>query len=100
MKISVDDKELFVLTEIQKQVIKYNINEDIFDNDMKRRLQWILTHKYDECFKTLKQEWDQKLISNNVKSVPTDPDEYAQLVFAQPNYKSRKARDAEMQEPK
>jgi hypothetical protein len=93
MKISVNDQELFTLSETQKTVIKNDIPEDIFDEDMKRRLQWVLTHKYEQCFKRLKDEWDQKLASNGVKSVPTDPDEYAQLVFSQPNYKDRKARE-------
>lgn len=88
MKISVDDKELFTLSEIQKKVIKNDIHEDIFDEDMKRRLQYILIHKYEECFKRLKNEWDQKLM-NVVNFVPTDPDKYAELVFSQPDYKSK-----------
>ena len=98
MKISVDGKELFQLSETQKKVIQNEIPESLFDADMKRRLQWVLMHKYEQCFKALKQEWDVKLISNGVKSVPTDPDEYAQLVFSQPNYKFRKARDAQAKE--
>lgn len=95
MKISVNDKELYTLTETQKNVIKNDINTDTFDTDMERRLEWVLKHKYEQCFKRLKSEWDKKLIENGVKSVPTDPDEYAELVFLQPNYKDRKARDAE-----
>lgn len=93
MKISVNDQELFTLTETQKNVIKNDIQTDIFEEDMKRRLQWVLMHKYERCFERLKKEWDQKLVANGVKSVPTDPDEYAQLVFSQPNYKDRKARE-------
>ena len=93
MKISVNDQELFTLSEVQKQVIKNDIPEDIFDTDMKRRLQWILTHKYAECFKALKAEWDPKLAINGVSMIPTDPDAYAQLVFAQPNYKDRATRE-------
>lgn len=95
MKISVDNVELFTLNETQKKVIKNDIDADIFDDDMKRRLQWVLMHKYERCFERLKKEWDQKLIANGVQSVPTDPDAYAQLVFAQPNYKDRKVREAE-----
>ena len=68
---------------------------DEFDSDMKRRLNWVLMHKYERCFSRLKAEWDKKLIQNGVQSVPTDPDAYAQLVFSQPNYKDRKARDTE-----
>lgn len=95
MKISVDDKELFKLNDIKKQVIKNDIPENIFEEDMKRRLNWVLMHKYERCFNRLKEEWDSKLAANGVKMIPTDPDEYAALVFKQPNYKNRSAREAE-----
>jgi len=95
MKIAVNDKELFTLNETKEKVIKNEIHADIFDEDMKRRLEWVLMHKYERCFERLKKEWDQKLIANGVESVPTDRDAYAQLVFAQPNYKDRKAREME-----
>lgn len=93
MKISVDDKELFTLSEIQKRVIKNEILEEIFNEDMKRRLQYILMHKYEQCFKRLKEEWESKLRANGVKMMPTDPDEFAKLVFSQPNYKNRSQRE-------
>lgn len=96
MKISVNDQELFTLTQIQQDVIKNNVIEEIFEEDMKRRLQWILMHKYEECFKELKAEWDVRLAASGVKMVPTDADEYAKLVFSQPNYKNRSAREAEV----
>lgn len=93
MKISVNDQELFTLSETQKNVIKNDIHADIFDVDAQRRIAWVLAHKYERCFERLKKEWDQKLKENGVKSVPTDPDEYAQLVFSQPNYLDRKSRE-------
>lgn len=93
MKISVNDVELYTLSDIQKQVIKNDVHEDIFEDDMKRRLEYILMHKYQQCFKRLKQEWDPKLVQAGIKMIPTDPDEYAQLVFSQSNYKSRKNRE-------
>lgn len=93
MKISVNDIELFTLSEVQKKVIKNDIHEDVFDDDMKRRLKYILTHKYERCFDRLKGEWDGKLASNGLKMIPTDKDEYALLVFSQPDYKSRSDRE-------
>lgn len=99
MKISVNDVELFTLTEIQKQVIQNEVQAEIFEDDMKRRLQWVLMHKYEECFKSLKAEWDSKLASNGVSLIPTDPESYAALVFEQPNYKNRSQRDAELLPP-
>ena len=98
MKISVDDQELFTLTETQKQVIKNDINADGFDADMKRRLNWVLLHKYEQCFKRLKAEWEPKLAKAGVESFPTDPDAFAQLVFARPEYLDRKARELEAEQ--
>ena len=97
MKISVDDQELFSLSETQKKVIMNDIPEDIFEADMKRRLEYILLHKYEQCFKRLKSEWcdgDQcRLAKAGIESIPTDPVALAELIFAQPEYKSRKMRD-------
>ncbi len=94
MKISVDDKELFSLSEIQKAVIRNDINEDIFEDDMKRRLQYILTHKYERCMHRLKNEWIPKL-KGRLDSIPLDDDKLAELILRQPDYKNRKVRDEE-----
>lgn len=96
MKISINDVELFTLTELQKNVIKNDIPSEVFDDDMKRRLQWVLIdEKYEKCFARLKLEWEPKLIARGVQSLPTDKDAFAQLVFSQPDYKNRSQRDAE-----
>lgn len=92
MKISFNDQELFTLNETQKKVIMNDIPSDTFEDDMKRRLQYIIMHKYEECFKRLKKEWEPKLKENGVDSIPLDPDKFAELVFAQPNYKNRSQR--------
>lgn len=96
MKISVNDVELYTLSETQKKVIQDEISTDIFEDDMKRRLQWVLMHKYERCFKRLKDEWEPKLASRGIELLPTNPDLFAELVFSQPDYKDRKMRDEEM----
>ncbi len=95
MKISVDGEELFEISEIQKKVIKNDIQEGIFEEDMKRRLKWVIEEKYKNCFKRLKDSWEPILISKGAKSLPTDPDEFAKLVFSDPDYKNRSERDSE-----
>ena len=95
MKISVDDKELFTLTETQKNVIKNDIHADIFDEDMKRRLHYILTHKYERCFERLKKEWEPKLKERGVEMIPTNEEKFSELVFSQPDYKNRSQREQE-----
>lgn len=93
MKISVDGKDILEFTETQKKVIMNDIPKDIFEQDMCRRLCYILEHKYDQCMERLKKEWLPKLKENGVKSMPTDDQELAELIFQQPNYYDRSTRD-------
>jgi len=95
MKISVNDVELYTLSDTQKQVIENEIPSEILQQDLERRLQWVLIHKYERCFDRLKKEWDSKLEANGETTIPLDKDAYATLVFDQPNYKNRSKRDAE-----
>jgi hypothetical protein len=92
MKVSVNDEKLFELNDIQKKVIMNDIPEEIFHEDMCRRLEYILTHKYERCFERLKAEWEPKL-SKRMASLPTNPEAFAELVFIQPDYKNRSQRD-------
>lgn len=92
MKISVNDEHIYTLSDTQKRVIRNDIHEDEFENDMKRRLHWVLHHKYERCLERLKAEWIPKL-KNRVSSIPTDDEKFAELVFSQSDYKCRKQRD-------
>jgi len=94
MKISVDGQELFTLSDVQKKVIQNDILLNDFDSDMKRRLEYVLMHKYECCFERLKAEWMPKLASR-MQSVPTNADQLASLIFSQPDYKNRSQREAE-----
>lgn len=94
MKISVNDEKLYELNETQKRVIKNDIHKDEFEQDMKRRLHWVLNHKYERCFERLKKEWQPKLRDRGIKMLPTGNDAFAELVFSQPDYKCRATREA------
>ncbi len=95
MKISVNDLELFSLNETQKKVIENEIPSESLEDDLKRRLQYILTHKYERCFDRLKKEWIPKLEANGIQSIPIDKDALAELIFSQKNYKNRSKRELE-----
>lgn len=98
MKVKIDEKEVCQLSDVQKSVIANDISIDILEDDLKRRVEYILKHKYEQCFKRLKEEWDKKLVGR-VEAVPTDPEAYANLVFKQPDYEDRKKRDARVKLP-
>ena len=95
MKFNVDDETIYELNETKQNVIKNEVHSDEFNEDIKRRVKYIVDHKYEQCFKRLKAEWEPKLKASGIKTIPLDEDEFAQLVFAQPAYKDRKARDVE-----
>ena len=94
MKVKVNEEQLFELSEVQKKVICNDIQEDEFDSDMKRRLQYIIMHKYEQCFKRLKDAWLPKL-QTRLSSVPTNDESLAELIFSQPDYKNRSQREKE-----
>jgi len=93
MKIYVDEELIYELSDIQKRVIKNDIQEEIFDADMKRRIRWVIEHKYNKCLKRLKDEWTSKLKAVGFKSLPLDDEEFAKIVFNRPEYKDRNKRD-------
>jgi len=90
MQIKVNNKQVLELSQIQKQIIMNDIDEDEFDADMERRVAWILTHKLEQCYDRLKKEWEPKLIAGGATSLPVNPEAFSQLVFAHPEYKSKK----------
>ena len=94
MKIKINDKEILELSETQKKVICNDIMSEELEADLKRRVQYALMHKYEQCFKRLKTEWEPKLKDNGVRSIPLDDEEFAELVFSQEGYKNRSQREA------
>lgn len=94
MKVFVDGQQVVELNETQKKVIMNDIHQDIFEEDMKRRVKYILEHKYERCFERLKKEWIPKLQSR-MGSIPTNPDALAELIFSQKDYRNRSKRDLE-----
>lgn len=96
MKIEVDGKELFTLTELQKLVLQYDIAIDEFDYEIKRRIIYYPIHKCEQCFKRMKLEWIPKLAARGFEDIPSDDEEFAKLVFEQPDYKDKTARNTEV----
>lgn len=96
MKISVNDQELFTMSEMMKQVIGNDIPIEVLEEDLQRRIAYIIAHKYERCFERLKKEWEPKLVASGIASIPTDKDAFAALVFSQPDYKNRSARELDV----
>lgn len=88
MEIKVNDKVVLKLTDTQIKVLCDQIFSENIIEDIERRVAWSIQHAYEEMFSRLKAEWDSKLHQLGFDLIPTDKDKYAQLVFAQPSYKT------------
>lgn len=60
---------------------------------LEERMAEILQHKYERCMNRLRLEWEPKLLERGLEEQPVDDDEFAELVFSQPDYLDRSARD-------
>jgi hypothetical protein len=95
MKISIDDVELLTINDTQKKVMQHTISAANLEDDLKRRIVWVLIYqRYDASFRDLKEEWMPKL-TGRYPSIPTDNEQLAQLIFSQADYKDRDAKDIE-----
>lgn len=94
MLVKIDDKLILDITETIFNVIRNEISDKDIIEDIERRLQWIIIHKFEQCFQRLKAEWDPKLAARGIEMIPTNKEKYAELVFSQPDYKSRSERDS------
>jgi hypothetical protein len=91
----IKDSQDFTLTDLQKKVVQNDIPMDIFEEDMERRRKLgLLNEKYVQCMRRLRLEWEPRLRAGGYNVSPTD-DEFAQTVFAHPEYKNRTQRDLE-----
>lgn len=95
MKVSINDVELFNISDIKKQVICNDIPAEVLEEDLQRRIGWVMAHKYERCMERLKKEWMPKLKAAGVENIPLDDDVFAAMVFARPEYKDRSARELE-----
>lgn len=95
MKIKLDNKEIVLLSEVEKMIIQNDILSESFQEDMERRLVWSVRHKLERSFERLKKEWEPKLKDRGIQMVPTNEEKFAELVFSQPDYKNRSQREQE-----
>lgn len=96
MIIKADDREILNIDEMTKKLISDDVNRDIIDQDIIRRIKWIVQHKAEFNYQRLKKQWVPKLKNRNI-SIPKNPKALATVIFAQPDYKDAKTRVAEQE---
>ncbi len=99
MQITVDGEDLFEITENEIELLEYILISSEVNTDLKRRLQWVLTHKISQVYEHLKNEWMPILQADpEVTEVPIDNEAFFNMVKVRPDYKDRDAKDEEAAE--
>lgn len=93
MKIEVNGVEIMMLTDIQKQVMLYEMSEATMKQEIIDSLKWILEHKLERCAERLKNEWTPKLVASGASSVPLKKEKFAEAVLAHSEYQDRSMRE-------
>lgn len=93
MKIMFNDECLVHLTDMQVKVLCDYVRKDDLEENIKHMASYFIKRQYDHAYKQLYDRWLPILAASGVKMIPTDPEEFAALVFAHPEYKCRITRD-------
>lgn len=93
LSVEVDGKRTFKVTPTHKRMLVLQGHKDP-DEHCCTQMAWVLSHKFERCMERLRREWEPKLASRGMDSLPTDDDDFAVLVFAQADYKNRSQRES------
>ena len=93
-ELKIDNEIILLISDTEEKIVKNSVS--CYKEWIKTGVLNIIKEKIDNSMKRLEQEWiaDGKLAANGVVSIPLDRNEKAELIFSQPNYKDKNARDA------
>jgi len=82
----VDQTAVLELNSTEEKIIQDNIPQALFTADMERRVAWVITEKLNTSFDSLFAHW-LPILQQRYESLPSNKNAFAELVFAQPDYK-------------
>lgn len=88
MKCTLNDQDIFVLTEAQIKVFKHLIPEDELETHLKGLILYVVSQKLRECVSKLFEEWKPKLAEEGVKQIPLSDAELAEMIISRDDYVS------------
>lgn len=92
MEIKINDEVILKLSDIQKKVLMNDISFDIFEEDIARRLCYIIMHKHDQSLKRLQEEWTPKFKDMGKNSIPLNDEKFCEMVFNTKGYEDKQTR--------
>lgn len=92
MLVKLDDEILFEIDDTMIKLLAHDLLDPI--SEIKRRLQYIIDHKCDQCYERLEKEYlDVLRQDDSVKSIPKSKKDFVDLVVLRQDYKNRRQRE-------
>lgn len=96
MKFKFFEETIYEVQDWERKVLEHDLMSEGLEEDMKRRVGYIISHKIEQCYKRFKEEWEEKLKADPaVKSIPLHPKDFVLMVTARSDYKNRSQKEKE-----
>ena len=88
-------KKELSLTDLQQKILSDSLYNDTDNAGIDDWLQKAIDGKVNNCWSRMRTEWTQKLIDDDsfTDSIPSNQEDFVNLVTARSDYKTRKQRD-------
>ena len=83
------------LTDLQQKILKNDLYSDTDNAGLDKWIQDAVDGKINNCWKRFQREWTTKLMEDDsfTDSIPSNQEDFVNLVTARSDYKNRKQRD-------
>tara|TARA_A200000113_G_scaffold187972_1_gene175565 strand:+ start:473 stop:772 length:300 start_codon:yes stop_codon:yes gene_type:complete len=83
------------LTDLQQKILSNDLYNDTDNAGLDAWIQGAVDGKINNCWKRMQQEWTTKLMNDEsfTDSIPSNQEEFVNLVLSQSSYQNRKQRD-------
>ncbi len=91
--IKKDNTEIFQISDVDLKLMADELVD--VEDEINRRIQWVIEHKCEQVYKRFRQQWEGKLKSENVETIPMQKEAFVNLITVRADYKNRAQREAE-----
>ena len=90
-----DHTKTITLTDLQQKILSNDLYNDTDNAGLDAWIQGAVDGKINNCWKRMQQEWTTKLMNDEsfTDSIPSNQEEFVNLVLSQSSYQNRKQRD-------
>ena len=83
--VSVNGEPVLKISAHKKRVICDSIHEDMLEEDLNRRIRWVIDAKYNACLNRMVSRW-LPILQSRYDTLPTNIDNLVNIIYEQPDY--------------